>query len=278
MQPILKAEDGAVLHIHCWPCASPLGTVVLVHGLGEHGGRYPHVAAALNGLGWNVIAHDHRGHGRSSGARGGIDRDDVLLTDLALVIDAARAQHAGRLALLGHSMGGLIASRFVAESLQLKPASWSRDVDALALSSPALAANTNILQKLVMATFGMFLPNVAIANGLKSEWVSRDQAAVKAYLADPLIHDRITPRLVRFILDGGELVRALAPRWQVPTLLMWAGADRCVAPRGSAEFAAAAPAGVVHAKSFDGLAHELFNEPEREQVIACLGQWIQQRI
>jgi alpha-beta hydrolase superfamily lysophospholipase len=274
MPSILITAEGLALHLHAWPCATPRGTVLLVHGLGEHGGRYDHVAKALNAWGWNVIAHDHRGHGRSSGARGRIDRDDALLEDLSLAIDAVRARHTGRLVLLGHSMGGLIASRFVAEALRPRPARWSREVDALVLSSPALAANTNAMQKLLLATLGVIAPDLAISNGLKPEWVSRDASVVKAYTDDPLGHDRITPRLARFILDGGELVRSLAPRWCVPTLLMWAGADRCVAPGGSAAFAAAAPAGVVQAKSFDGLAHEIFNEPEREQVMACLGEWI----
>jgi alpha-beta hydrolase superfamily lysophospholipase len=277
MPPFLTNAEDISLHLHYWPCATPRGTVVLVHGLGEHGGRYQRTAAALNGWGWNVIAHDHRGHGRSSGARGRIDRDDALLSDLSLVIDAVRAQYTGRLVLLGHSMGGLIASRFVAETLQPQPATWSRDVDALALSSPALAADTSATQKLLLATLRLLSPDFAIGNGLKPEWVSRDAAVVKAYITDPLVHDRITPRLVRFILDSGEMVRSLAPRWRTPTLLMWAGADRCVAPGGSAAFAAAAPADVVQAKSFDGLAHELFNEPEREQVMACLAEWIRRR-
>lgn len=277
MPPTLTTADGLVLHLHHWPCADPRGTVLIVHGLGEHAGRHAHVAAALNGWGWNVVAHDHRGHGRSGGARGCIDRDAALLEDLALVIDAARAQHPGRLVLLGHSMGGLIASRFVAEALRPQPAAWSREVDALVLSSPALAADMNAAQKLLLATLGRLAPDLAVGNGLKPEWVSRDAAVVKAYVADRLVHDRITPRLARFILEGGELVRSLAPRWRVPTLLMWAGADRCVAPRGSAEFAAAAPAAVVQAQCFDGLAHEIFNEPERERVMARLGAWIGQR-
>lgn len=274
--PTLTTADGLALHLHHWPCAEPRGTVLIVHGLGEHAGRYDHVAAAFDGWGWNVVAHDHRGHGRSGGARGRIDRDEALLEDLARVIDAVRTQHPGRLVLLGHSMGGLIASRFVAEALRPQPAAWSRVVDALVLSSPALAADMNAVQKLLLATLGRLAPDLAVGNGLKPEWVSRDAAVVKAYVADPLVHDRITPRLARFILDGGELVRSLAPNWRVPTLLMWAGADRCVAPRGSAEFAAAAPAAVVQAKGFDGLAHEIFNEPEREQVMARLAEWIRQ--
>jgi alpha-beta hydrolase superfamily lysophospholipase len=276
MPPTLTTADGLVLHLHHWPHATPRGTVLIVHGLGEHAGRHAAVAAALNGWGWSVVAHDHRGHGRSGGDRGRIDRDDALLDDLALVVDTVRAAHPGRLVLLGHSMGGLIASRFVAEALQPQPAAWSREVDALVLSSPALAADTNAAQKLLLASLGRLAPDLAVGNGLKPEWVSRDAAVVKAYLADPLVHDRITPRLARFILEGGELVRSLAPRWRVPTLLMWAGADRCVAPRGSEAFAAAAPASVLQAKGFDGLAHEIFNEPEREQVMARLGEWIRQ--
>ena len=104
------------------------------------------------------------------------------------------------------------------------------------------------------------------------------QAALRgreiAYVADPLVHDRITPRLARFILDGGALVRRLAPLWRVPTLLLWAGADRCVAPRGSATFAQAAPAGVVEAQDYPALAHEIFHEPEREAVLARLQAWL----
>ncbi len=274
MPPTLTTADGLALHLQRWPCAAPRGTLLVVHGLGEHAGRYADVAAALGGWGWNVVAHDHRGHGRSGGARGCIDRDEALLEDLALVIDAARMQHPGRLVLLGHSMGGLIAARFVAEALRPQPAAWSREVEAMVLSSPALAADMSAAQKLLLATLGRLAPDLAVGNGLKPEWVSRDAAVVRAYVADPLVHDRITPRLARFILDGGELVRSFAPRWRVPTLLMWAGADRCVSPRGSAEFARSAPASVLQAHCFDGLFHEIFNEPERDQAMARLGAWM----
>ena len=91
------------------------------------------------------------------------------------------------------------------------------------------------------------------------------------------MHDRAAPRLVRFIVAGGVAVRAAAPRWRVQTLLLWAGADRCVAPAGSAAFAAAAPAGVVRAQAFAGLAHEIFNEPEKSDVFAALGAWLAER-
>ena len=273
----LSTDDGLPLFLHDWPHAAPRGTVLIVHGLGEHGGRYAHVAAQLNAWGWRVMAHDHRGHGRSGGERGRIASDDALLRDLSLVIDAARAGSTGPLLLLGHSMGGLIAARFVAEGLQAAPAPWHREVDGLVLSSPALRIGMNGFQKLLLATLGPLAPNLAVANGLEPSWVSRDPAVVAAYVADPLVHDRITPRLTRFIVDGGEFVRGVAPRWRVPTLLMWAGSDRCVAPSGCAEFAAAAPKAVLQAQVFEPLYHEIFNEPEQAQVFMRLQAWLQQR-
>ncbi len=267
--------DGLALSRRDWPATGTArGTVLIVHGLGEHMGRYEHVATTLAAQGWRVVAYDQRGHGRSPGPRGAIPDDEALLRDLAAVIDALRAERGGALLLLGHSMGGLVAARFAAEGLRAPPAAWARPVEALVLSSPALAADTNAAQKLLLATLGRLAPGLAVNNGLKPEWISRDAAA---YVADPLVHERITPRLARFILDGGELVRHLAPLWRVPTLLLWAGADRCVAPRGSAAFAQAAPSGMVQAQAFPALYHEIFNEPERAQVLERLLAWLAQR-
>ncbi|MBK7614828.1 MAG: alpha/beta hydrolase [Burkholderiales bacterium] len=275
MNPILQTSDSLALHLHCWPGpATPRGTVVLVHGLGEHAGRYTHVAAALNAAGWRVLACDQRGHGQSAGPRGGIAAPDSLLADLALVLDSARAEQPGPLVLLGHSLGGLVAARFAAESLAASPAAWSRPLDALVLSSPALDPGLNAVQKLLLAVVPALAPNLAVHNGLRPEWISRDPAVVQAYGADPLVHDRISGRLARFIADTGAEVLAAAQRWAVPTLLMWAGSDRCVAPRGSAAFAASAPTAVLSAREWPGLAHEIFNEPEKIQVLAALTQWL----
>ena len=108
--------------------------------------------------------------------------------------------------------------------------------------------------------------------------MSRDPAVVQAYCADPLVHDRITPRLARFFLVAGADVQAAAPRWPVPTLLLYAGADRCVAPAGSAAFAAAAPAEVVQHQVFPALFHQIFNEPEQRQVLADLDEWLDDQL
>lgn len=266
----LKTRDGLTLHLQHWPAAATRG-VLVVHGLGEHIGRYAQVAAQLNACGWQVYGYDQRGHGRSEGPRGGLQADDDLLHDLSAVVDAVRAVQSGPLVLLGHSMGGLVAARFVAGD-GAEP--WSRPVEALVLSSPALDAGMSIVQKLLLASLGRLAPNLAVGNGLKPEWISRDAAVVRAYVADPLVHDRVTPRLARFIVDGGEVVGARAEQWRVPTLLLYAGSDRCVAPAGSAGFAAAAPQAVVAAHEFRPLFHEIFNEPEQAEVFGVLRDWL----
>jgi alpha-beta hydrolase superfamily lysophospholipase len=264
--------------VHFLSAGNPVAAsahVLLVHGLGEHIGRYAALVDRLVHAGCAVTAYDQRGHGQSGGPRGRIPRDDALLADLAWVIDHVRSTlpPACPIVLLGHSMGGTVVARFVAEGLAGNPAPWYRQVQGLVVSSPAWAADLGPLQRLLLG-LGRALPDAPAGNGLKPAWISRDPAVVRAYAEDPLVHDRITPRLARFILDAGRQVVALAPRWTVPTLLMWAGADRCVAPRGAAAFAAAAPAGVVRSRCFEGLYHEIFNEPEREAVFAELLAWL----
>jgi alpha-beta hydrolase superfamily lysophospholipase len=274
----IHTPDGLTLRLHLWDVASaPRGQVLIVHGLGEHGGRYAHVAAALNAHGWRVVSYDQRGHGASEGARGVLAAPDSLLRDLSRVLDVARAACAGPLVLLGHSLGGLVVGRFVAESLRPAPADWARPVEALMMSSPALDPGLKPLQKLLLALVPALAPNLAVHNGLHPAWICRDPAVVQAYLHDPLVHDRISGRLARFIADTGPEVLALAPQWVVPTLLMWAGADHCVAPAGSRHFAAAAPTDRVRSREWPGLAHEIFNEPEHPEVLAALTGWLDSR-
>jgi alpha-beta hydrolase superfamily lysophospholipase len=175
--------------------------------------------------------------------------------------------------LLGHSMGGLVAARFVAGGIGEPPA-WYREVDALVLSSPALDAGLNPLQSLLLGTLGVLAPDLQVGNGLKPAWISRDPAVVAAYQADPLVHDRISAKLLKFIVDSGEFLRSQAERWRLPTLLMYAGSDRCVAAGGSAAFASQAPRHLLSSREFKPLFHEIFNEPERDQVYATLQTWL----
>jgi len=270
----VRTRDGLGLRLRGWGGDGAKGTIVIVHGLGEHAGRYAHVAARLNASGWAVVGYDQRGHGTSPGARGRIAAADDLPADLGAVIDDVRRGSPRRVVVLGHSLGGLVAARFVAAGLESPRPAWQRDVDALVLSSPALDIGMTGPRRALVATLAALAPDLGVGNGLDVNAISRDAAVVAAYRADPLVHGRIAPRLVRFLADAGEHVRVLAPRWTVPTLLLYAGSDRLVVPAGSAAFAAAAPERVVTAHAFAPLFHEIFNEPERDEVLAVLTSWL----
>lgn len=265
------AADGDNIAIQDWPLEPGLplrGVVMLVHGLSEHAGRYDELARRLNGWGFAVRGYDQYGHGESGGVRGGLPSNNRLLDDLVDVLSSTRARmdKGTPLILLGHSMGGLVAARLV--SLGLAP------VEGLVLSSPALDPGLSTFQKLLLAVLPAIAPDLRVSNGLDPSWLSHDAAVVQAYRRDRLIHDRISGRLARFIVDAGAAVIEQAPRWEVPTLLMYAGDDRIVSPRGSQAFARGAPAGMVSAHCFEDYYHEIFNEREREPVYARLHAWL----
>jgi len=268
----LAAPGGETLVLRRLPAPGPArAVVVLVHGLGEHAGRYHALAERLHGWGFAVWAHDHHGHGASSGARGGLPSELRLVDDLALVIDDARAANPGLpLVLLGHSLGGLVAASLVARGV--------RPVDGLVLSSPGFDPGLSGFQKLLLAVLPRIAPNLSVGNGLDDDFLSHDRAVVQAYRDDPLTHDRIGSRLARFLAYEGETVLRQAPRWPVPTLLLYAGDDRLVKPAASRAFAqAASVSGQVEAHGFETLYHELFNEREAQPVFDALERWLEQR-
>ena len=273
MSQVLQRPDGETLALREWTVegAAPRAVVQIVHGLGEHMGRYDHVAQRLNSWGFAVRAHDHYGHGRSSGVRGGLPSTLRLIDDLAAVVDETQrvCPEEVPLILFGHSLGGLVAASFVARGV--------RPVDALVLSSPGLDPGLDAAQKLLLAVLPRIAPNLRVGNGIDSDDISHDRAVVQAYRDDPLNHDRICGRLARFLSEEGAVVQAAAPRWKVPTLLLYAGEDKLVEPAASAAFARAAPAGTVSAICFETLFHEIFNELKAEPVFAALRSWLDQR-
>jgi alpha-beta hydrolase superfamily lysophospholipase len=272
LRGVLTTVDGLALARAAWPASGTArGTVLIVHGLGEHGDRYVRLAADLTNAGWSVQTYDQRGHGASEGARGDIATSTSLLDDLALLLDTLHEERVPRpLVLLGHSMGGTVAARLLADA----NAGAMAGVDALVLSSPALDPGLSTLQTARLALGVRLRPHAAVVNGLSPQSISRDPQTVRNYIDDTRVHDRVTPLLARFIVDAGRRVIAGAAQWRTPTLLLWAGADRCVSPRGSAAFAAAAPKRLVHTRCFNGLAHEIFNEPERDFVVGALIDWL----
>ena len=211
------------------------------------------------------------GHGESEGLQGSLPHDTKLLDDLADVVDSLRAHMPAEmpLILLGHSMGGLVVARFV--SLRL------RVVDGCILSSPALDPGLSGFQKMLVSVLPRIAPNLRVGNGLNAKYISHDPAVVAAYQADPLVHNRISARLARFIATEGPATVALAAHWVVPTLLMYAGDDHLLNADGSRTFAASAPKRVLTSQCFESMYHEIFNELDAGVVFATLKRWLDQR-
>jgi alpha-beta hydrolase superfamily lysophospholipase len=276
---VLELPDGNATFTREWEPPGGVarrGSILLVHGLGEHSGRYDHVARRLAAIGLAVSGYDLRGHGRSAGPRGAMPSDDALLDDLRFVFEDAdrRGRAAGDGAaplLLGHSLGGTLAARATAGG-------WVRP-RALILSSPALALHVDAARRAVLGLARWLIPDRALPNALPVAKLSHDPAEVSAYRSDELVHDRITPRMYGFLADAGAAVRRDAAQLSVPTLLLAAGDDGIVDARGARELAAALPASAT-ARIYDGLYHEIFNErePDRSRVLDDLVAWVEPQL
>jgi alpha-beta hydrolase superfamily lysophospholipase len=261
--------DGQRLLLRDWPRHDARGAVLFVHGLGEHSGRYDRLAAWFNQRGYAVRGYDQRGHGRSPGRRGALRHRDDLLADLAAVYHDYAHAAAQRPLLLGHSMGGLVATRAVLDGALAPP--------ALVLSSPALRSWESPQMIRLASVLGRLLPSLPLRSGLHASRLSHDPGVVAGYRGDPLRHGWITPRLADFIFREGAACIADAAELAVPTLLLVAESDELVDPAGSRAFArAAAPGGQLTTRFFASLYHELFNEtePGRGQVLMQLGDWL----
>jgi alpha-beta hydrolase superfamily lysophospholipase len=262
------STDGLPLVGRCWePEAEPRAAVCLVHGLGEHCGRYQHVAAALNEAGFAVLACDQRGHGRSAGKRGAIPSYDALMDDIGLLVEQASQRYPGKPRFLyGHSLGG---NEVINYALRRKPA-----LAGVVATSPGLrtAFKPPAAQLTVGRLMNKVWPAFTMPNGLELAAISRDPAVVDAYQQDPLVHDRLSARLGIELLESGEWAMAHAGEFPVPLLLMHGTADRITSYQASQEFAGKAPNCTL--KLWDGLYHETHNEPEKDAVIAYLVAWV----
>jgi alpha-beta hydrolase superfamily lysophospholipase len=254
---------GTPLHLRRWePVGKPWATVLLVHGIGEHSGRYERTGRLLAEAGLEVRAFDLRGHGRSGGPRVYVYAWDDYLDDLESRLVAAR-QLGVPLVLFGHSMGALIALTYVCSN---RPAPA-----LLILSAPPLGARIPAWQRALAPALGRFAPNLVIANPIAGDQLSHDPAVGTEYFADPLVQPGSTARLGSELLKAIKGGRAGLGRLKVPTLVIHGGADTLV-PTKVSEPLAAIPG--VERRVLPGLRHETLNEPEGPQVVAEVVAWI----
>ena len=262
---IFRTRDGTNLAVYDWPVDGARLMALVVHGLGEHAGRYELLARWLNAKGVAVRAYDQFGHGHSDGSRGGVLREAQLPEHLGELATATKGQpsFAGKpLVLIGHSLGGLVVASAIHRG-HVSPA-------LAVLSSPALAVAMAAWQRAAVKVLPRIAPRLTLSNGLDPNMLSHDRKVVAEYLADPLVHDRISARLGAFVATEGEAVLAAAPRWTIPTRVLYAGDDRAVDPSGSRRFSGSAPSNIVKARCFQHMYHEIFNEPDRELALTAL--------
>jgi alpha-beta hydrolase superfamily lysophospholipase len=270
----ITTDDKIELFVCDWRLpenAEKRGAVLIIHGLGEHCGRYAHVAEFLNSNGFEVRGYDQRGHGRSTGARGDLPYEVALLDDAKFTYDDFAENNSEKIFLLGHSMGGALALRAAIEKI-VAPR-------GLILSSPAVTAKLSLTDKLKL-NLGRLTPHVAVSNGLKIEYISHDPQVIADYRNDPLIHYKITPALANFILDSGQESLKKAPNFSVPTLLLIAGDDRLVDSAGARRLFEKLPKETAEIHVYENLYHETLNESAeaRAQVFADLKDWLFRQI
>ncbi len=266
-----QSPDGLRLYGQAWePETAPAAVVCLVHGLGEHSGRYAHVAAALNAAGYALLGFDLRGHGKSGGPRGHTPSYDILMDDISHLLDEARTRYPDRpLFLYGHSLGGNLALNY---ALRRKP-----QLAGVISTSPALRTATP--PPAWKITLGKLMykiqPGMQMANGLDRDGLARDPEVVRAYASDPLVHDRISARLALDMLQTGEWALAHAAEFpSIPLLLVHGTADRLVSAKATQEFASKIR-GDCTLKLWDDFYHETHNEPQKAQVLAFMVDWLQ---
>lgn len=264
------ASDGLTISHRAWtPDGDPKAVVLLFHGLGEHSGRYAHVATALVDGGFAVHALDHRGHGRSEGKRVFVKEYAELQRDLLQFRRLVEEQHPGLpLFVLGHSMGGNLALGHVLDHPD--------GVRGLALSGAALAVNDDVSPALrkVAGVLAKVAPGLR-PQGLDATAVSRDPAVVQAYLADPLnFTGKVSAGLAGALLGAIDRFPSRFAELRLPLLIMHGTADRLVPVAGSRALEAGAVNADVTSHYYEGLYHEIMNEPEQQQVIADLRAWL----
>ncbi len=250
------------------PQGAPRGIVVIAHGFAEHSGRYGSVADHLTEEGCAVRAPDHRGHGRSEGKRTTVVRFDDYVDDLLTVIRRSREEWPSvPVILLGHSMGGLIAL-----SLAVRP---DAPIDALVLSAPAACPGDVSRVKLAVGrALSGIAPGTPVLRPPLNK-ISRDPAVVDAYNNDPYVFRMpIRARLGAEMIATMDRVDAALPALRVPLLVMQGTSDGIVDPGCGPHVYALAGSPDKTLKMYDGLWHEIFNEPEREHVLDDLVTWV----
>lgn len=270
----IQTKDGLKLHAVEWkPDIEPKAAILLIHGIGEHTGRYQHVAQTLTDAGFSITGFDLRGHGQSEGIRGHSPSYDAFMEDINTGLKIVRETQPGKpVFLYGHSLGGNLTLYYSVTQKSLP--------SGAIVTSPALGVTVPIppvkifLGKIMYSLF----PTFQMKNGLDPNDLARDTKVGEAYTADPLVHPYTTARLGLDLLNSGNYIIEHAANIQMPILLMQGTSDKLVSPELTKKFADLAPAKFVTYKEWQGYYHELHNEPEKADVLKVMIDWLNSHI
>ena len=271
----ITTSDSVELHWQSWQPRQPVGVIVLIHGLADHSGRYTATAEYFAAHGWAIFAVDLRGHGLSSdGHKPGrvhVSHFDDYALDVNAILGLASARCPGLpRVILGHSMGGLVSLRYVIG----RPDA----LDGAVISSPMLAPHPDgrlpKLLALVVGLISRLSPGLLFPTKLDASKVSRDAGVVAAYIDDPLVSGKVSARWYTSANQAMADIQGRAAELHLPTLLMQSGADKLIDPEATRRFAAAIAADNIEFVVWDGLYHEMFNEPEKEMVREHVVSWL----
>jgi acylglycerol lipase len=265
-----KTADGLNIHTESWlPDDPPRAVVLISHGIGEHIGRYPHVAERLLTAGYAVYGLDHRGHGKSEGVRAYYDTFDAPVEDLRLYFNWIKVQHPDKqIFLYGHSLGSLIALAFTLR--------YQSDLAGLIISGTTLDVESTQPAPLIAASsvLNRLTPRLGIP-ALPTAFLSHDPAVVQAFDADPLVfHGGVRVRMGYHIIHVSRMVKSRLGEIELPLLVVHGGDDKVCPPSGAEKLVNGAGSTDKTLKIYPNLYHEIHNEPEKSTVLEDVVNWL----
>jgi alpha-beta hydrolase superfamily lysophospholipase len=267
-----RTSDGLNIQGHHWKVDAPIAAVGFVHGMGEHGARYAHVAAAFAEAGIASMAYDRRGHGQSDGERGHTISFEAFIEEIKSLVTQLKRIYPGiPVFLYGHSMGGnLVLNYLIDEKVE---------VDGVIASAPwiELAFKPSPFKIQMGKLVRSLAPAMKMKNDLNPKHISRDPEMVQAYISDPLVHDKITPNTGVFMLDRASTLQSYAGDIEVPLLIMHGTGDQIISYKAAHAFAERVT-GPISFKTWEGGYHEIHNDTNREEVIEYAKEWLLEQI
>lgn len=267
-----KNKEGLNLFAAHWAVEKPKAVIALVHGQGEHIMRFNHVAEWYNRHGIAVLGYDQQGYGRSEGKRGHAKNLEVLLDDIGLLLEKTRELYpSSPVFLYGHSMGGGLVLNYVTRrEVELTGLITTGPWIRLAFEAPAF--------KIIAGRFlKRFMPTLTLPTGLAAHFISHDEAVVKAYNADPLVHNKLSAAAGIALLEGAKWVDNWAGTLKMPVLLQHGGEDKITSAPATRRFAERVKGDFTH-HEWPGLYHEIHNEKEKEQVFEYTLKWMESKM